>query len=323
MAGKSKSGQLWNNRESPLPRRPPTSTDQRAAAFQGNMKLKRPLTPKEAGKSKSGELWNNRESPLPRRPPTSTDQRAAAFQGNMKLKRPLTPKEAGKSKSGELWNNNGMPLDGTAPPRAIRTQALFQGNIKGGRPMTPRNAGKSKSGVLWNNNETAIKSKPPSDITVAANRYKGDVRLSRLKSAYVKNPNASALALKKSRPEKNTFDVDEIRSRTRAFHYVKNPSSASGALKVREPGKAFVRATDYQGNIRMKKFDLFGRRDLHPDSQFVKTNKNNVKGEKDALTGFRLWWSRTFRKNDEQPEHLKDKPGKPRYDKGEEGLWYD
>ena len=322
-AGKSRSGKLWNNSGNPLPVRQPASGSLGAGTFQGNLKLREPLKPRMAGKSKSGQLWNNRESPLPRRPPTSIDQRAAAFQGNMKLKRPLTPKEAGKSKSGELWNNNGMPLDGTAPPRAIRTQALFQGNIKGGRPMTPRNAGKSKSGVLWNNNETAIKSKPPSDITVAANRYKGDVRLSRLKSAYVKNPNASALALKKSRPEKNTFDVDEIRSRTRAFHYVKNPSSASGALKVREPGKAFVRATDYQGNIRMKKFDLFGRRDLHPDSQFVKTNKNNVKGEKDALTGFRLWWSRTFRKNDEQPEHLKDKPGKPRYDKGEEGLWYD
>ena len=52
-------------------------------------------------------------------------------------------------------------------------------------------------------------------------------------------------------------------------------------------------------------------------------NKNNVKGEKDVLTGLRLWWSRTFKKNDEQPEHLKAKSGKPRYDKGEEGMWYD
>lgn len=322
-AGKSRSGGLWNNREQPLARKPATATDIRVGAFQGKGKYRPPLTPRRAGKSRSGVLWNNNEQPLPRKPATSTDLRAGAFQGNMRLKRPLKPKNAGESKGRDHWNNDGMPLVGKAPPRSIRTQAIFQGNIKGGRPHTPRNAGKSVSGQLWNNKETPIKSKPPSDVHVAAFRYKGNVRLSRFGRSYVRNPNAAGDALKKAKPEKNTFDVAGIRSRTVAYRYVRNPSSADEALKVREPGRAFARVSAYQGNIRMSKFKLFSKSDLHPDSRFIKINKNNVKGEKDALTGFRLWWSRTFKKNDSQPEHLKQKVGKPRYDKGEAGLWYD
>lgn len=322
-AGTSKSGVLWNNNGRALARRPPSSTDQRIGAFTGNMKHQRPMKPRNAGTSKSGKLWNNDGTPIAGKVPPQSVRSHALFQGNIKGGRPLTPRDAGKSKSRESWNNDGTPLVGKAPPRSARTYATFQGNIRGGRPETPRDAGKSKSGVLWNNNETPIKSRPPSDVNVAASRYRGNVRLAGFGRSYVKNPNASALALKKLKPEDNTYDVAGIRSRTRAYHYVRNPSSADGALKVREPGRAFANASSYQGNIKMKKFDMFGRRNLHPDSQFVKINKNNVKGEKDALTGLRLWWSRTFKKNDEQPEHLKAKPGKPRYDKGEQGLWYD
>lgn len=322
-AGTSKSGELWNNNGRALPRKPPSSTDQRVGAFQGNMRFHRDTKPRNSGKSKDRGVWNNDGMPLIGKAPPRSIRTHAIFQGNIKGGRPDKPRHSGESRSGVLWNNDERPLIGKAPPRSIRTMAIFQGNIKGGRPDRPRNAGESRSGVLWNNKETPIKSRPPSDVNAAAFRYKGNIRLAGFGRSYVKNPNASALALKKSKPEQNTFDVGGIRSRTKAYHYVRNPSSADGALKVREPGRAFARASSYQGNIRMKKFDLFGRRDLHPDAQFVKINRNNVKGEKDALTGLRLWWSRTFKKNDEQPEHLKTKPGKPRYDKGEEGMWYD
>jgi hypothetical protein len=55
----------------------------------------------------------------------------------------------------------------------------------------------------------------------------------------------------------------------------------------------------------------------------VKINKNNVDGERDLLTNFKLWWARLFKKEETQPDHLKDKGHKPRYDKGEKGLWYE
>jgi hypothetical protein len=94
---------------------------------------------------------------------------------------------------------------------------------------------------------------------------------------------------------------------------------------VREPGKAFGKATDYQGNIKMKKFELFekNKRNLHPDAQFVKLNKNNVDEERGLLTNLKLWWARNFKKNDNLPGNVKEKEHKPRYDKREEGLWYD
>ena len=62
----------------------------------------------------------------------------------------------------------------------------------------------------------------------------------------------------------------------RDWNYIRNPSSADDAQRTREPGRAFGKSADFQGNIRLKKFDLFGKSDLHPDAQFVKLNRNNV-----------------------------------------------
>jgi hypothetical protein len=110
------------------------------------------------------------------------------------------------------------------------------------------------------------------------------------------------------------------------YHYIHNKSSAKEALDVREPGKAFARATDYQGNINMKKFDKLSasrKRELHPDAHFVKIEKNNVSEERNMFTNIKLWWGRNFRKSETQPDHLKEKLRKPRYDKGEDGLWHD
>jgi hypothetical protein len=179
----------------------------------------------------------------------------------------------------------------------------------------------------------------------------------KLRKGYVKNPNSAEGALKKNRekttyltdglhisvkqrpyskkphgaegslpgwkPSKESIRASEFTKVIKSYKYVKNGSSADDALKVREPGKAFARSTDFQGNIKMKKFDLFGKRGLHPDAQFVKTNKNNVEGERGVFTNFKLWWARLFKKNDTLPDHLKDKGHKPRYDKGEQGLWND
>jgi hypothetical protein len=127
------------------------------------------------------------------------------------------------------------------------------------------------------------------------------------------------------KPTKSSVKASEYaRSVKRNWDYVHNPSSHDEALKVREPGKAFGKSTAYQGNIKMQKFVLFEKnRQLHPDSKFVKTNKNNVDGERDALTNFKLWWARLFKKQEAQPEGLKYKGKKPRYDKGEEGMWYE
>jgi hypothetical protein len=72
----------------------------------------------------------------------------------------------------------------------------------------------------------------------------------------------------------------------------------------------------------MKKIDLFGKKGLHPDATFVKTNKNNVDSERSLLTNFKLFWAKMFGKEDVQPDHLKEKSRKPRYNKDEGQIWY-
>lgn len=334
--GGSVSGKVWNNRQSPINGRPPSSNQQRAFKFQGNAKARRPL---KGGGSVSGKLWNNKETPVNGRPPSSSQQRAFKFQGNTKAHRP--PKGGG-SVSGKLWNNKETPIN-SKPPSSSQDRAFkFQGNIRGRRE---EKGGGSRSGKLWNNKEKPINVRPPSRTMAQAHAHRGSyhrfeiepsmqdqgeeftgyIKLKRFKRNYLPNPNAHEDAPKKARPDKSTYQVGKLQVKVKKYHYMRNPSSADDALKVREPSLAFARASDYQGNIKMKKFELYNKKKhkLHPDAQFVKINKNNVAGEKSMVTNFKLWWGRLFRKNETLPDHLKDKEHKPRYDKGEKGMWND
>jgi hypothetical protein len=135
-------------------------------------------------------------------------------------------------------------------------------------------------------------------------------------------PEGSLPSLTPSRATKAASTYDRAAKQT--WKYVHNPSSNDLALKTKQTSKAFGQASDYQGNIKMQKFSLYEKkRGLHPDAKFVKINKNNVDDERDLLTNIKLWWAKTFKKQEGQPAHLKDKGLKPRYDKGEQGLWYD
>ncbi len=306
------------------------------ADYTGNIKAHKPL---KGGGSVSGKRWNNNGTPIPVRPPSGDTQRAGRFQGNIKGHR---PDKGGGSVSGKLWNNNQTPIPVNPPSSETQRAGRFQGNIKAHKPQK---GGGSVSGKLWNNNETPIPVRPPSNETQRASSYPGGqllfeanpsmvdqgeeftgaIRLKRFKRNYLKNPNQADEAILKARPNKNTYRVNDLHVKVRQYNYIHNPSSAKEALNVREPGKAFGKATDYQGNIKMKKFELFEKhnRNLHPDAQFVKTNKNNVSDERSFLTNVKLWWAKHFRKSENLPPNVKEKERKPRYDKGEQGLWYE
>jgi len=157
-----------------------------------------------------------------------------------------------------------------------------------------------------------------------SNTLAGDLQVKVKQREYAKKPHAAEGSMPGIRPTKTSVKASEYaRGIRRNWDYIRNPSSAEEALKTREPGKAFARASAYQGNIRMQKFKLFDNRNVHPDTRFIRINKNNVAEERDLLTNFKLWWARLFRKEETQPDHLKEKGKKPRYDKGEMGMWYD
>jgi hypothetical protein len=342
--GGSVSGKLWNNKGVPISGRYPGKAATQVGTWQGNIRYSRKVftnqgeeytgnikarKPLKGGGSVSGKLWNNRETPIPGRFPKSTKEsgypgnykmfdlkpsmrnQGEEYTGHMKAKKPL---KGGGSVSGKLWNNDERPI----PVKTFKGQGQIGGLGKKTVPVA-KEPSKEIGGFPGKYRQFDLK---PS-MRNQGEEFTGYIKLSRFKRHYVKNPNSADEALRKARPDKSTYEVDKIYGRIKPYQYKHNPSSAKEALNVRVPGKAFARATDYQGNIKMKKFDLFGRKGLHPDAQFVKTNKNNVKEEKSMLTNFKLWWARLFRKNETQPDHLKEKIRKPRYDKGEQGLWYD
>jgi len=316
--GGSVSGRVWNNKQSPIPVRAPKSTAM--GNYTGNIRAGRPL---KGGGSVSGKLWNNKESAIQGRIPPASAHKINGYPGKIR-KYTLQP---GFSDQGEEFTGY------------IRRPRFWKDYIK-----NPKS------------NENALKKKRPKSPVYAVDGYQVAVRTRK----YVKNENAAEEATPKLKPSKTTMQVGELQIKVkqpahgkkknapedaidgltpsketvkasqyakgvrRTWKYIHNSSSAEEALRVREPGKAFARATDYQGNIKMQKFRFFEKnRALHPDAKFVKLNKNNVDGERDLLTNFKLWWARLFKKEETQPEHLKDKGHKPRYDKGEQGLWYD
>lgn len=346
--GGSVSGKMWNNKGQSVSVRPPSSTAARAGTFQGNIKASKPM---KGGGSVSGKMWNNKQSPIQVRIPPAGAEKAGTYQGNLRLFelkpgygkqgvdfsgniKTRRPAKGGGSISGKLWNNKEQPIPVATPTGK---------------------AGKEIGGVPGKHHQFDFQ---PS-MRDQGEEFTGYTRLPRFKKHYIKNPNSAEEALKKVRPDKSVYQVDGLQVKVKQQDYKKrphaaegamagiapgknsikaseyskgirlkwdykhNPSSADDALDTREPGKAFARATDYQGNIKMQKFNIFGKKELHPDAQFVKTNKNNTDEERDVLTNFKLWWARLFKKSDTQPDHLKDKIRKPRYDKGEQGMWYD
>ncbi len=323
--------------------------------FAGNIKARRPA---KGGGSVSGKLWNNKETPIPVKSPSKAAMKAGGFPGkliqgqskpsfrnqgeeytgNIKAKKPA---KGGGSISGKLWNNNERPIEVRAPKSEQGGE--FAGNIKlrKGYVKNPNSAEEAlrkkrdKTTYLTDGLHVRVQQHPYGKKPHAADGsmpgWKPSQAQARASDAvrgarsykYIRNGSSSADALKVREPGSSFSKATDFHRVIRSYKYVRNGSSSEDALKVREPGKAFARATDYQGNVKMKKYEIFGRRGLHPDAQFVKTNKNNVAGEKDVLTNFKLWWARLFKKNETQPDHLKDKGHKPRYDKGEQGLWYD
>ncbi|CAN5208752.1 hypothetical protein BH09BAC3_BH09BAC3_03800 [soil metagenome] len=308
--------------------------------YSGRIPIQRP---KKGGGSISGGLWNNNNRPIDPRSPGS--DMGGRYSGNIKVKR---PQKGGGSVSGKLWNNEGKAIDTRTPGSDMGGR--YSGNIKVKRP---EKGGGSVSGKLWNNNNQPLNTSPKGNADV---NYSGKIARSRFKKDYIQNPNSSKESLKKKRPDETTYKVEGLQvkvhegnyktkplaakyslrgiapskasvkaseyssSMKQYWKYKHNPNSAKDALKLREPGKADYRIADYQGNVKMHKYN---DKRLHPDSKFAHGYRDNVKEERTILMNVKLMWARLFRKSETQPDNLKEKITKPKYDKREKGMWND
>lgn len=317
--GGSVSGKMWNNNRQPIEVRIPTQGSA-AALFQGNIKAKRPI---KGGGSVSGKLWNNKETAIPGKTPPEDARRVSGFPGKNK-RFELQP---GFGDQGERFTgyiklkkfkktyvqNPGAAEESTKKKRPHKNTFETDGlQVKVQRRKYAENENAADNALM--------KLKPSKRSSEAS-----ELQVKLKQREYTKKPHAAEGSMPGIKPTKSSVRASEYaKGVRRTWDYIRNPSSSEEALKTREPGKAFARSAAYQGNIKMQKFKLFEKnRESHPDTKFIKTNKNNVDDERDLLTNFKLWWARLFKKEETQPDHLKEKGKKPRYDKGEDGMWYE
>lgn len=310
--GGSISGGLHNNRGRSLDNRRVQSQDLRIAKHTGSIRTTRGL--KGGGSISAGMKRNNKDRPVRGFAPGRQDRLTAQYQGNLRFGgRP--PKNKGKSLTRNNWNNQGEPIKRRDVTQQDANVAAFQGNLRG-RRKPPKGAGGSVSVLPWNNDGEPLQRQVPGRETRVATSYEGGQKRD---FRYVKNPSSAEGALRVRPVGKGTTQAMSYQgSVKRRFSYRKNPNSAEGALKGIGPSRAMVQASQYQGNIKMSRKRYKNR---HPSYKF-EDNSRTASNERKNFS-FKVLWSRLFKKQENQPVHLKQKERKPRFDKGEKGLWND
>ena len=301
--GGSVSRNRWNNQGNPLARRSATRQDISTSKYRGDARGGGRPYDGPRNYASGFKMHNNNGNPVKSRKYSLQDRRIARYSG-MYRGTNKEPKGAGGSISVLPWNNDGKPLDKKPVSPESRRATSYVGNVKGFKY-------KKNPGA----HEDALMKREAGRSYAQVAGYKGTVRQ---KFRYKKNPHAADESLKK-RPAGTTYAKIANYQGTvkRSFRYMKNPNSADGALKHRGPSRAMISASNYQGNIKMTKKSL---RDRHPSYKYEREQTNST--AKSQLN-LKLFWSKMFKKQENQPKMLKEKVREPRFDKGEKGLWND
>lgn len=323
----------WNNKGQPIAVKTPGSASARVATFQGNLKqgpkqfsqagygysgdirmrkksfsregydwagYDRTRKPEKGGGSISGQLWNNKEQPLPPRIPTGKQASDIAYSGKIRL-----------SRIKREFVRNPNAVEEALKKHSPYANVYMVNNIT--TRVKQRETDKNKLSA-----KEALVGLPPSRATANAAEYTGTMKRY---WEYKHNPSSADASLKTIKYSKAFADATVYGGKVRlSKNYRHAPNADKDALKVLAPGRAYARIADYQGNIRMNKFN---HKKHFPDATFAHNKDNNVKGERTIFTSIKLFWSEVFKKQSTQPDAVKDKVRKPRYDKKEKELWKD
>ena len=329
--GGSISGSVISNK--PLPAYTPNAVSRKISKFQGDIK-RGPKSFSQEGYNYTGDIPQKKKT---------YNQDGYDFTGYYKAQKPL---KGGGSVSGQLWNNNGKPLPAKIPTGDQANDINYSGKTK--LPLLKREYVRNP-----NANEKALKKHAPFENTYQVNGLMVRVKQKETDT----KPNAVKGSMPGVGPTKSTIKASEYTGRIKViWDYKHNPSSADGSLKTRKNTKSFEQATsfagktrltknyrhnphsnkyaldgiapsrasarigDYQGNVKMNKYN---HKKHFPDAEFAHGKENNVKGERTIMTDFKLLWTKLFKKNNMQPAAVKDNVHRPRYDKKEKELWKD
>lgn len=307
--------------------------------YRGSIKARRP--PKGGG-SISGVVWNNGGNPINRKSYSPAALKVSVYAGGIRAKR---PEKGGGSISGKLWNNNEQPILTKAPAVASASEMGYSGRIKlpflkkkyirnpnadkeALKKIRPDKTTYAVAGLQikvkqknYEHNKVAakgsLKGVAPGKNSLKAAEYSGHMKML---WAYQHNPNGNDHALKTIKPTNSFTKGNAYAGGLKMKKYIHNPNSNKNALDVLAPGRAVARIKDYQGNIKMNKPN---GKNLFPDAQFAHGYRGNVKQERTFMMNVKLKWAKLFRKNATQPDAVKEKVRRPRYDKRERDLWKD
>jgi len=311
--GGSISGSVISNK--PLPTYTPNAVSRKISKFQGDLLQKKKTysqdgydftgyhkaqKPFKGGGSISGKVWNNDGKPLPAKIPTGDQAKDINYSGKTKL--PLLKREYVRNpNANELALKKHAPYENTYQVNGLMVRVKQKDTST--KPKAVRG---SMPGV------------GPTKATIKASEYTGRIKVI---WDYKHNPSSADGSLKTFKNTKSFEQATSFAGKTRLTrNYRHNPRSNKYALDVIAPSRASARIGDYQGNVKMNKYN---RNSHFPDAEFAHAKGNNVKGERTIMTDFKLLWTKLFKKNNMQPAAVKDKVHRPRYDKKEKELWKD
>ena len=198
-------------------------------------------------------------------------------------------------------------LKAKEPHKNMYMMSGYQGKIKDRRDFRKKP----------NAHEDALKGIAPKKAVAKIDSY--IPRYAKIK--YSKKPNAHEDALKGIAPKKAVANLDSYIPKYAKVKYSKKPNAHEDALKGIAPKNSASKAMAFQGNFKVQKnYD----RNMHPSSKYTTSlHPGNSLKEKERLLKFNIWWAKLFKKNENQPDAVKEKTRNPRYDKREKDLWYD
>jgi hypothetical protein len=312
----------WNNNNKAVTEIGITKYGALAGNYHGNLKAK----PRGTSVAATRGSWNNNGKAVTEIGITKSGALAGNFSGHTKAK------ERGKSvaRPSVSWNNKGKAVTELDVSKSGALAGGFSGHLKAkSKKDYPLNTERGS----WNNQSKATTRLEPSNAGISAGKFSGNTKFKRqshdvdvdiedrmkVKKDYVQNPHSVALAIKKEKPNINHRAGNFASGAKVIGKRTHGPHSVDDALDMYH-NQASARRTDYQGNVKMRKF--VDRRES-PDARFIHTGENNVKEDRTLMTNVKLLWARLFQKSDSQPSNLKEKGGKMKYDKGEKGMWAD
>ncbi len=307
--------------------------------YQGSIKTRRPL---KGGGSISDVVWNNGGNPINRKAYSPAALKVSVYSGSVKARR---PEKGGGSISGRLWNNNEQPLLTKAPALASASEMGYSGRIKlpffhkkyirnpnahkeALKKIRPDKSTYEVAGLQikvkaqdYKHNKIAakgsLKGVTPGKNSLKAAEYEGHLKML---WSYKNNPSGNDHALRTIKPTNSFTKGNVYPGGLKMKKYVHNPNSNKNALNVLAPDRAVARIKDYQGNLKMSK--PHGK-NLLLDAQYAHGFRGNVKQDRTFLMNIKLKWAKLFKKNATQPDAVKEKVRRPRYDKKERDLWKD